>query len=129
METFLVVLAPIVIGWLLNEEAKRRDIREKKKRKRYELLILALNAYHQNGQASGKRVQFIHQVNLSWLYCSDKFIRKAYEFINSSEDFSQASEEQKDKLLGELMVIIRKDFKGCTDLKSSEFKNYSTRIG
>jgi hypothetical protein len=64
----------------------------------------------------------------SWLYCSDKFIRKAYEYINSSEDFSDATEGQKENLLGELMVIIRKDFKGCTNLKPSEFKNYSTKL-
>ena len=122
---FISVIS-VVVGWWLNEWSKRKESELLKKRERYEALILAIKGFYiADGISSTYTKQtFINQVNLSWLYCSDEFIKKANEFL----DYVSLTEVNQDigkNLLGELMVIIRKDFKADSLLTAKDFKTFS----
>ena len=112
-----------MFGWLLNEEAKRRDIREKRKRQRYEMILLSLSGFFEGNEDYAKKQTFLNQIQLSWLYCSDDFIRRANLFLDSvNKSGTTTTPEERQRLLGDLLVQMRKDYRCKTSLKSSDFK-------
>ena len=115
----------VVGGWLLNEKSKRENQRFKKRQQRYENLIQTLSGFYEENAPSNAKKIFITQVNLSWLYCSDAFILKANEFL---ESFTQEKDTgQKEKLFGELLLLARKEFKNNTTLKAANFRFVSAK--
>jgi len=91
-----VGLVVTLITWFFNEQSKRSDDVYKQKDIRYQELIKSLRAFYVLTPAEEKVVdtakerrvrnlelvdQFLSQVALCWLYCSDDVIRKAYDFL------------------------------------------------
>ena len=70
-----------------------------------------------------KKQEFINQFYLSWLYCSDDFIKKVNEFLKSVNAAIPNEDKRKDKevIVGGLMVMIRKNFNCYTELESKDF--------
>lgn len=79
----LLIILPIVVGWMLTEWGKIREERRNKKTERFENLILSLKGFYENTESTDLKQEFINQFYLSWLYCSDDFIKKVNEFLKS----------------------------------------------
>jgi hypothetical protein len=119
----LLIILPIVVGWMLTEWGKIREERRNKKTERFENLILSLKGFYENTESTDLKQEFINQFYLSWLYCSDDFIKKVNEFLKSVNAAIPNEDKRKDKevIVGELMVMIRKNFNCYTELESKDF--------
>jgi hypothetical protein len=134
--TLPIILVPavsvisVVLGWWLNERSKRKESELIKRRERYEELILAIKGFYEADpigiSANAAKQTFINQINLAWLYCSDEFIRKANQFLDSVS-IEEVNQDMSKKLLGELMVIIRKDFISESSLIAKDFKTFAAK--
>ncbi len=137
-EQILSIILPIVIPfvssviiWFFNERSKRMHENYKRKEKRYLELIKSLKGFYVNSLDENLRGNFLDQLNQCWLYAPDDILKKAYEFLETVKTGEKKySEEEKEKVLGELILALRKDLlthklPKRTNLTSKDFKNYS----
>jgi hypothetical protein len=117
-----------VVMWYLNERSKRSYEEYKRKEERYAELIKGLRGFYVDSFSKELRDQFLHQLNLCWMYCPDEVVRKAYRFLFMLHTDKKSSDDEKEKAVGELMLAIRKDLINRkplrkTELKSEDFKH------
>jgi hypothetical protein len=114
-----------VLTWFFNEQSKRSDDLYKQKDERYLALITSLKNFYVESptpepgdyELSEKKLknqalvqEFMNQVHLCWLYCSDDVIRKAHGFLMAAyQDRDHSTHADTERAAGELMVAIRKD--------------------
>ncbi len=127
----LTILGSVIV-WALSERSKRRQEIYKRKEERYAKLIETLKGFYVNSQDKSLKDAFLTQLNLCWMYCPDKVIQKAYEFIQMVHTHRDRnySDYEKEKAVGEFILEIRKDLiqnKGLnnTSLKPDDFKHLS----
>jgi Pyruvate/2-oxoacid:ferredoxin oxidoreductase delta subunit len=128
----LITLITIITGfitWGLNERSKRKQEGYKRKEEHYTELIKSLKGFYVNSNNKDLKEVFLEQVNLCWMYCPDDVVIKIYDFLEAVNTNSNATDEQKDKALGEVMVAIRNDLLKDTKLKNKltyhNFRIYS----
>ncbi len=141
MEWFdvLKVSVPVfvaVVGWLLNERSKRQWERYKRKEDRYVALLDKLKGFYVGANpatAKGDKNDFIHQLNVAWLYCPDAVIRKGYHFLECVHTGVKKSDEAKELAVGEFVACMRKDLLGKkflfweqTRLEASDYRHLSS---
>jgi hypothetical protein len=118
-----IILA--VLTWFFNEQSKRSDDIYKQKDSRYLQLITSLKSFYIESptpepgdyELSAKKLknkelleEFMNQVHLCWLYCSDDVIRKAHAFLLAAQkDRDHSIHAETERAAGELMVAIRRD--------------------
>jgi len=125
----LIALLVVAITWLLNEWSKRRHEDYIRKEQRYSALLKSLKGFYIQSQSRELKEEFLSQLNQCWLYCPDKVIQKAYNFLNTVHTDVKASDSEKETALGELVLEIRKDlyahhFFRKTKFKPNDFKNF-----
>ena len=119
-------LTVTILTWFFNEQSKRSDDIYKQKDTRYLELIASLKNFYVESptpepgdyELSAKKLknkelttEFLNQIHLCWLYCSDDVIRKAHAFLLSAQvdkDHSHVHIET-ERAAGELMLAIRRD--------------------
>lgn len=123
----LAVVLPLLAGlvtWSLNERSKRLAEEYRRKEERYRELVSRIRAFSVQANDPVRRSEFLDELNLAWMYCSDDVIRRAYAFLNSVHVDAPRSvaktEQAKETILGELMVAIRQDLIRRDPLKASE---------
>jgi hypothetical protein len=119
---FIFAASASIIIWYLNER-KRRSIQEyKQKEKRYIELIELIEKLKPDEKPSDHlRDEFLHQINLCWLYCPDNVVRKIAELISKLNN-DNISQEAKDSSMNELMITLRKDIRKKTKLNQDDYK-------
>lgn len=119
---FIFAASASIIIWYLNE-GKRRSIQEyKQKETRYLELIELIEKLEPNEKPSDHlRDDFLHQINLCWLYCPDNIVRKIAELISSLNNDS-ISQESKENSMSELMIALRKDIRKKTKLNQDDYR-------
>ncbi len=119
----LTILGSVIV-WALSERSKRRQEIYKRKEERYAKLIESLKGFYVNNQDKTLKDAFLTQINLSWMYCPDIVIQKAYEFIHMVHTHSDRkySDDEKEKAVGELILEIRKDLMHNKELKKTLLK-------
>ena len=108
----MVPVAVAVVVWLLNEYSKRQWERYKRKEDRYVTLVECLKGFYVNTEetdARERKEEFLNQLALSWLYCPDAAIHKAYSFLDHVHTGAQKSDEEKEQALGAFVLELRKD--------------------
>ena len=111
----LKIMVPVVIAvavWLLNEYSKRQWERYKRKEDRYFTLVECLKGFYADTEQTEAREwkeEFLNQLALSWLYCPDATIRKAYNFLDHVHTGAKKSDEEKEQALGAFVLELRKD--------------------
>ena len=58
------------------------------------------------------REEFLHQLDLCWLYCPPEVVRAGYDFLDNVKVGARPDPEQLRKSSGALIMSIRKDLKG-----------------
>jgi len=131
---FLKIVIPAgvaILAWVWNERSKRRFEQRKQKEKRYKELLRSLKGFYVGRLDSNLKNQFIDQVNLCWLYAPDEVIQKAHAFFATiqTQRVPLATEAEKERSLGELVMEIRKDMLNNrliskTRLNALDWKNF-----
>jgi len=132
--TFLTLAAPLGVpafvatfGLLANESSRQARDRQKHKERRYESMVQALESFYTDSSGEN-RGRFLAESELAWLYCGDDVIRATNRFLDAVEVGAQPSTDN-ERLVGQLMVEIRRDFLGKTRLTAGDFKHRSTTPG
>ena len=136
LKPYIPLLVAILI-WVLNECSKRNLEEHKRKEERYIALLKGLNAFYVDADSETKKNEkneFIHQLNLAWLYCPDPIIRKFYNFLKCIEaNGPRKLDEKKELAVAEAIVQMRSDLLGKkfwfwkkTKLKASDFRHWTS---
>ena len=134
----LIILIPVIgaviafvsglVTWYLNERSKRIYEEYKRKEEKYSGLIRSLRGFYVDSFNRELRTEFLNQLNLCWMYCTDEVIHKAYNFLLMVHTDQKHSDEEKEKAVGELMLAIRRDLisrkpLGKTNLRPEDFRH------
>jgi len=112
VQVIVVVLTIIgsLITWRLNEGSKRKHEDYKRREERYVQLLSSLSGFYTTSENSVLKQQFLDELNLCWLYCSDDVITKAYTFIETVKSGQSEPDAEKSRLaFGQFLLTIRKD--------------------
>jgi hypothetical protein len=128
---FAIPAAGAIIAWFFNERRKALWEQLQRKEERYKELLRCIKGFYVESQDRELKRQFIDQVSLCWLYAPDEVIFKANVFfatIHKSRN-PLATDEEKEKALGELILAIRDDMLNRrlvtkTSLSHSDWKNF-----
>ena len=110
------------VMWYLNERSKRIYEEYKRKEEKYSELIRSLRGFYVDLLSKELRTEFLNQLNLCWMYCSDEVILKAYNFLSMVHTDQKRSNEEKEKAVGELILAIREDLISRKPLKKTGLK-------
>lgn len=124
--------AGAIIAWFWNERRKVRGEQLQRKEERYKELLRCLKGFYVNTQDQQLKREFIDQVGLCWLYAPDDVIQKANAFFASIHRQRQplASDEEKERALGQLVLVIRQDMLSRTlvtktSLTAADWKSFN----
>ena len=123
----LPVLSAALI-WLLNERSKRRSEQYQRREMKYFLLIKNIDGFYVGTTNTDKKKEFINELNQCWLYCPDIVIKKAYHFLDTVKAGNNASEEEREKALGDLMAEIRMDLSKNKSFRKTNLEGKDFRI-
>jgi hypothetical protein len=105
----LSFLGSIVIWTCDNRSARELEL-YKRKEEKYALLISSIKGFYASEASYEKKKEFIDQIDLCWMYCSDEVILACYAFIESVHKHNKNQQEANQvEKLGQLMLEIRKD--------------------
>jgi len=111
-------LAAIVV-WFLNERSKLAWEQFKRKEEHYKELLRCLKGFYVSTQDKELKSQFLHQVNLLWLYAPDHVIQAAYEFLEKVKTGVSFPEHERELTCGALVEAVRKDLLARSIVKRS----------
>jgi len=122
----LLSVAGSLLAWYLNSAAERAHQDYVRREERYVALVSSLRGFNVAGSLDDK-AQFLDQLNLCWLYCSDSVIRAAYRFLGTVQVGATSTEFEREQAAGELVLAIRLDLLSRqpvaeTALRADEFK-------
>lgn len=101
-----------VTAWIVTDCQNRQYQLERWKTERYHALVESSRGFHAGADPSASwelREDFLTQLDLCWVYCSDAVIRKAYQFVETVEIGQDSSDEQKERAFREFIAEIRKE--------------------
>lgn len=124
---FWTIVAPVILAilvWYLNERVKQKWEEYERKEERYKELLRTLQGFYVTTPDSKLKGEFLHQLNLCWLYTPDEVIQKAYEFIDTVHTGANANAKGKDRndAAGALIVAIRKDLLSRKTVKKTKLQ-------
>jgi hypothetical protein len=129
---FLKVMVPALVAigaWFWNERSKLVWEQYKRKEDSYKELLRCLRGFHLSSNDKELQKQFLHQIDLLWMYAPDTVIRVTYNFLAQMADVN-ATEESKRSANGAVIEAIRKDLLENqpvidSKLSASDYKFYS----
>lgn len=101
-----------VTAWLVSDCQDRQFQLDQWKTERYHALVESARGFHVGADPSTSwelREEFIAQLDLCWVYCSDEVIRKAYQFVETVETGQISTEEEKERAFKGFIAEIRKE--------------------
>lgn len=72
-------------------------------------LLSSIEGFSAENRDEKKIKEFLHQLDLCWLYCSDEIIKKGYAFLGSVHREAKTTDEEKEKLVKNFVFAMRKD--------------------
>ena len=127
---FWKIAAPLFIGiimWFLNERSKLSWEQYKRKEESYKELVLAVKGFTVQTHSKELKDKYLDQLNICWLYAPYEVIKNGYAFLDSVFIGAEATEEQRQELLGTFILSIRKDLLSRKNTKSTSLTNKSFR--
>jgi hypothetical protein len=107
---FALPLSGAVIAWYANEWRKRLADQYQRKEANYKELIRSLRGFYVGApKAEELKLEFLNQLNISWLYCPDEVIRKGYAFLDTVHDKQVTAKEDQESALGAFVAAVRAD--------------------
>ena len=128
---FALPLLGAVIAWFTNEWRKRVADQYQRKEANYKELVRSLRGFYVGAaKADELKLEFLNQLNISWLYCPDEVIQKGYAFLETVQARQAKSDDEKQLAFGAFVAAIRSDLLSRslvqrTKLSAEDFKHFS----
>ena len=129
---FMVPLSGGAVAWFINERRKRSWDEYQRKEQSYRELLRTFRGFYVETSDASLRAEFLHQVNVCWLYCPDDVIKAAYAFLETVH--TDAGPKAQGKLIaaGQFIASIRCDLLSrrpvrTTRLSGSDFQHLGVR--
>jgi hypothetical protein len=127
---FELPLLGAVVAWFTNEWRKRVAEQYQRKEANYKELVRSLRGFYIGAaNADDLKLEFLNQLNISWLYGPDDVIRKGYAFLDTVHTMQAKPGDEKELAFGAFVAAIRKDLlsRGLvryTHLSAADFKHF-----
>ncbi len=124
LQAVIVATLSSYFTYIFAIKSKKNEAMLKFKEEKYTNLLLALQGFMNETTSTRKMKNFIEEQYKSWIYCSDDVVLAINKFINSeieNKDKTPDQEEYK-KVVGNVVLEMRKDLKGSTKLTYKDFK-------
>ncbi len=127
---FALPLLGAIVAWYANEWRKRVADQYQRKEANYKELVRALRGFYEGARnADELKLEFLNQLNISWLYCPDEVIHKGYAFLETVHARERRSDAEKQLAFGEFVEAIRRDLLSrslvhSTDLTAKDFRHF-----
>ncbi|EKE06955.1 MAG: hypothetical protein ACD_18C00229G0007 [uncultured bacterium] len=134
--TILLIIFPVVSGiisswitYLFTIKVKKNENIIRFKEEKYGNLLIYLQGFVGNTASGEIKKKFFEEQYKSWLYASDKVIKSMNELINLLiEQKGQKPDEKKGHaIIGNIILEMRKDLLGKTNLKNNDFRYTDVR--
>ena len=109
-----------IVAWFFNERSKLAWEQFKRKEEHYKELLRCLKGFYASTQDKELKGQFLHQVNLLWLYAPDQVIQAAYDFLEKVKTGVSFPDNEKELACGALVEAVRKDLLSRRIVKGSK---------
>ena len=119
-----------IVAWVANEQSKLSWEQYKRKEENYKELLRCLKGFYVASQDKELKGQFLHQINLLWLYAPDHVIRLSYAFLETVKTGATAADRAiKEQAFGNFVAAIRKDLLSRkivrrTGLEGKDFRHF-----
>lgn len=127
---FALPLFGAVVAWFVNEWRKRLWEQYQRKEASYKELLRCLRGFYVGiNDAEKLKGEFLDQLNICWLYCSDEVIRKGYAFLDTVHSQQALDSSTREQAMGAFVSSIRNDLLSRklvrkTKLTSSNFRHF-----
>ena len=133
METkdILLIILPVfsaILGsyftYYFTIKSRKKEAISKFKEEKYSNLIVALQGFVGSTVSSEKKRKFFEEQYKSWLYGSDEVIKSINELIELliKENGKVPNPDEGRKIIGNIILKMRKDLLGKTDLTFMDFR-------
>lgn len=109
-----------IVAWFFNERKKLAWEQYQRKEENYKELLRCLKGFYVATQERDLKNQFLHQVNLLWLYAPDDVISTVYRFLFMVHTGVVTSDHEKELACGAIVEAVRKDLLSHKVLKKTK---------
>lgn len=99
-----------IFAWIANERRKRYWELYKRKEENYKQLLNTVRGFYDGLVDEKFMSEFLHQMNLCWLYCPDEVIQKGYDFLHLIRDDVKATDKERNRHWVNLYLQFEKIF-------------------
>lgn len=123
----LPILTSVLTGFLtyvFAVKGKQKESMLKFKEEKYSNLIIALQGFVGSTASTETKKKFFEEQYKSWLYSSDKVVQSMNDLIKLliDEQGKAPDHEKGRKVIGNIILEMRKDLIGKTDLTFKDFR-------
>ncbi len=120
----LAGLAGSYLTYYFAIQSKLEEAILKFKEEKYSNLLILLQGFVGSTTAAERKRKFFEEQYKSWLYCSDDVVKAINRMINLVLESrgQQPNPEAGRKVVGEIVLAMRKDLLGKTDLDFNDFR-------
>ena len=130
-ETTLLILIPVVVAVISSYltyyfaiKSKKNEAILKFKEEKYSNLLILLQGFVGKTTSGETKKKFFEEQYKSWLYSSDGVIKAINEMVQLviNAKGKEPEQEKGKKAVGNIVLEMRKDLSGKTNLKSEDFR-------
>lgn len=131
MKEWLIALVPLVsaalgafLGFLFTSRSKRDEAMLRFKEEKYTKLLIKLQGFVGSTTSAQTKREFFEEQYQSWLYASDAVVKSINELVHLVAEHRGAdpSPEQGRKVIGEIVLAMRRDLLQKTNLDYTAFR-------
>ncbi len=116
----LIALTGSYLTYFFTKKTKRDEAIIKYKEEKYSNLLILLQGFVGSTSNTETKKKFFEEQYKSWLYCSDEVVISINHMVQLVIK-SEMSREEGKKAVGNIVLAMRKDLLGKTDLNFSNF--------
>jgi len=131
IETTLLILIPVIVAIISSYltyyfaiKSKKNEAILKFKEEKYSNLLILLQGFVGKTTSGETKKKFFEEQYKSWLYSSDGVVKAINEMVQLviSAKGKEPEQEKGKKAVGNIVLEMRKDLSGKTNLKSEDFR-------
>jgi hypothetical protein len=131
IETTLLILIPVVVAVISSYltyyfaiKSKKNEAILKFKEEKYSNLLILLQGFVGKTTSGEVKKKFFEEQYKSWLYSSDGVVKAINEMVQLviNTRGKEPEQEKGKKAVGNIVLEMRKDLSGKTNLKSEDFR-------
>ena len=131
IETILLILIPVIVAIISSYltyyfaiKSKKNEAILKFKEEKYSNLLILLQGFVGKTTSGETKKKFFEEQYKSWLYSSDGVVKAINEMVQLviNAKGKEPEQEKGKKAVGNIVLEMRKDLSGKTNLKSEDFR-------